>query len=1046
MERVGQTGLIGREAALKRVQAVISQTGQAKHSALFVSGAAGIGKSSLIRASLANSDSARGWGTCWHSDGAPGFWPWMQALDELVGNIGGKLAAQVAGEDKERLSVLVRSFAASERSPSQPDQDRLLLFDAVGRWLAKLSERAQVVLVLDDLQWADSSSLEMLEHVSAATFAANLLLIGAYRPSDLDDDALASISRIAKGADTIFLEGLSVEEVAELIARTRGRAASPGEAARLHHRTDGHPLFVGEIARLPDLGLSGILPAAVTGAVAQRLEALMPETRHLLDIASVLGNRLLPDVVAAVSERTTADMYRDLSPAQSAGLITRSETHDWRFTHDVFRETLYARIETAALSELHGKIGDALQARAKRGAEVAASDMAYHFAQAARTGAPANAIHWARLAAVEDHGRAAFSEAAGHLRRVRRATVEAGHDLDSALLVELLIDEADCEARSGNPETARRLLLRAFELSPDALWSADIALAVQRLGAKFSAPRDETIALLRSALGQVSDTDVSRQAQVAAALSRELQHSVVRDRESAVALSEEALALGRKSDDDKTLIACLLARHDGLWTPGTGTERAALGAEIALAGTRLGDTDRISEGLLLEANGLLESGSARFRTTIRQWINILEVRNEVRDQYMVESRRAALALLDGDAELAEFRMQGAAQIGERIREPDVGNVLMSQRVALARVRNLEVEYVALAEDAVSWWTGAPLLAHAVAAGALASSGDIDGAANEVKKVAALGGWKAEGSYLRSVLVAHLAEAAVAVGDDGLCQELFDDVIPLVGNCGVNGAFVAFAGPFAHTAGILANALGDEAAASVFFQQSIDVSTQLGAVTWERLGEKARSALAAEKELANRDAAIADWSEEASLVRVGNVWTITYGNESGHVAHVKGLIDLATLVQRPGRDVSALELAGGLMVSGGRERVLDVEALDAYRTRLDDLVTDIDRSVAESDIGRVALLEEEREILLLEIRRATGLRGRIRTNANDPAERARKAVSARVRDAIRRIEGVSPLLAAHLDRTIQTGLNCSYVPANDDRSLEWMILQSGAPKS
>ena len=95
-----------------------------------------------------------------------------------------------------------------------------------------------------------------------------------------------------------------------------------------------------------------------------------------------------------------------------------------------------------------------------------------------------------------------------------------------------------------------------------------------------------------------------------------------------------------------------------------------------------------------------------------------------------------------------------------------------------------------------------------------------------------GGWQSEGSYLRSVLVAHLAEAAAAVGDLELCQAS-SPTYPLVDSCGVNGAVVAFAGPFAHTAGILAAALGDHETAHRMLEESIDTSRRLGATVWVR---------------------------------------------------------------------------------------------------------------------------------------------------------------------------------------------------------------------
>jgi len=419
-----------------------------------------------------------------------------------------------------------------------------------------------------------------------------------------------------------------------------------------------------------------------------------------------------------------------------------------------------------------------------------------------------------------------------------------------------------------------------------------------------------------------------------------------------------------------------------------------------------------------------------------RWFELLEGRHEPRDRYMVETRRAAVALLEGNIEAAESSIERAASIGEEIHEPDTGNVLMSQRVALARARRDPQELEALAVDAVQWWTGAPVLAHAVAAGAYAVAGRLDEAAREVELVNDAGGWQSEGSYLRSVLVAHLAEAAVAIGDIELCRRLDVDIAHLTDCCGVNGAVVAFAGPFAHTAGILAGALGDRERADTMLERSIEISERLGAVVWVRLGQAERAAL--DTRLGQQPAAGA--AGPASLIRDGNIWTISWGDERGNVTHVKGLTDIAMLLRHRGEEVSALQLTGATAAVGSRgDELTDLDALRAYRSRLDQLSAEIDEAESDADIGRLERLDEEREQLLAEIRRTTGLGGRIRNNSNDPAERARKAVSARIRDAIRRIHAVAPTLAAHLDRSIQTGLRCAYLPTGEDAAIDWDIV-------
>ena len=1030
--------LIGRERPLERLSQAATASTSGRRSAVLVSGQAGMGKTSLIQAmldALAAEATVIGWGTCWHGEGAPGFWPWMQVFDDVARAVGPDIAVAAAGHDREALSVLIRDLGSDAASIDDSDRNRVLLLDAAVRWLEGVAEHHHVVVVIDDLQWADTSTLDLLDYLVAAPARSKMLVIGAYRHDELDDAVRTQLATTQSRAEHIHLEGLAVDDVTELVETICGPEAARTLSSELHRRTGGHPLFVSELARLSELGIEDQLPSAVTGAVGRRLTTLPEESRLVLDAASVLGNRLLPDVLAAVRDESPAMIIQHLEPALDAGLVTCTAGDQFWFTHDLYRETLYSELDFSSRVHLHGRVGEALDARHHSGARVPPSDLARHFVRSIAVTDPMRAVHWANEAAHEECSRLAFVEAAEHLSRVRDASADAGWRVPPDMLTTLLMDEAGYRARAGDPETARDLLRQATAVAPDPRRQADVALAVQRLGAKFAARRDETIELLESALAAVTGIDLARQAQLTAALARELQHSVAEDRHRAAPLSEEALVLGRDSNDDTTLVDCLLARHDALWGPGTGAERAALGEEIAAVGGRLGNVDRRAEGLLLEANGLLESGSARFRVVLDQWFELLEERNEPHDRYMVATRRAALALLEGEIDAAQSRIDHAAALGTQIHEPDAGNVLMSQRVALERARREPIGLETLAVDAVRWWKGAPVLAHAVAAGACAVAGDVANAAREVELVEQAGGWQSEGSYLRSVLVAHLAEAAIALGDTELCRRLDDDIAELTDSCGVNGAVVAFAGPFAHTSGMLAGALGDRERAVAMLQKSVEISDRLGAVVWARLGRAELSALEARDD---RPVATAV-ARPAALIRNGNIWEVSWGDEGGSLTHVKGLADIVTLVRHRGEEVSALQLTGAAaVVSASRDDLTDLDALRAYRSRLDELSVERDEAESNADIGRVDQLDEEREQLLVEIRRTTGLGGRIRTNSNDPAERARKAVSARIRDAIRRVDAVAPNLAAHLDRSIHTGLRCSYLPMGDDATIEWQI--------
>nr|MDQ3757404.1 hypothetical protein [Actinomycetota bacterium] len=479
-------------------------------------------------------------------------------------------------------------------------------------------------------------------------------------------------------------------------------------------------------------------------------------------------------------------------------------------------------------------------------------------------------------------------------------------------------------------------------------------------------------------------------------------------------LSEHALRIGRRAGDDATLLTCLLARHDVLWTPGSGSERAAVAREIVGVAVGLGDDERHAEGLLLLANALLEQGSPAYEGPLESCLADLDALGQPRHRYTAMTRRACIALLQGRLDEAEGLIEEAAALGARIREPDTGNVRMSQRLELTRARARPDELRAFAAEAVGHWTGAAVHAHAVAAGFLARSGDIDAARHHVDAVVDLGTWRIDRSYLWSVFVRELAHAAIAIEDQHLITQLLEDLAPLAGTCGVNGALVAFAGSHSHIAGLLAAALGDDGRARSLLADAASTYRHLRAA--DLLAEVEAHPL-----LSGADVL----SGTARMRRQGALWQLTFAGRDVSVPHTKGLGDIACLLAVPDTDVHVLDLIDAVDRSGSGGDMVDREALDAYRRRLGDLDADIADAERDHDLERRARAAAERQGLLDELGRITGTGGRTRTFANHPAERARKAVSSRMRDAIRKLEPVLPELAGHLEQAIVTGTYCRY---------------------
>jgi hypothetical protein len=157
-----------------------------------------------------------------------------------------------------------------------------------------------------------------------------------------------------------------------------------------------------------------------------------------------------------------------------------------------------------------------------------------------------------------------------------------------------------------------------------------------------------------------------------------------------------------------------------------------------------------------------------------------------------------------------------------------------------------------------------------------------------------------------------------------------------------------------------------------------------------------------------------------------VWTLTFDGVTAHLPDSKGLRDLATLLGAPGEPVHAVRLLGGHPPAVGADPVLDDRARAGYRARLVELDAEVDEAGADNDPHRADRAQLEREALLAELSRVVGLGGRPR-RLGDDTERARKAVSARIHDAIARIKRVNPALGRHLRQAVATGTHCSYTP-------------------
>ncbi|MFC7658070.1 hypothetical protein ACFQV8_19040 [Pseudonocardia benzenivorans] len=258
-----------------------------------------------------------------------------------------------------------------------------------------------------------------------------------------------------------------------------------------------------------------------------------------------------------------------------------------------------------------------------------------------------------------------------------------------------------------------------------------------------------------------------------------------------------------------------------------------------------------------------------------------------------------------------------------------------------------------------------------------------------------------------------AAAAVvfsAVGSTEQRESVHRMLAPHSGLHVVVGGCAAYHGAVDHHLGTLEVALGRTAAATEHFTNAIAQHDRLGTAAWAELSATALEQLRPAEP--PRDA----------FRLVDSVWRLAFDGREAHLPDSKGLGDIATLLAVPGRPVHVFTLLGREAPATGADPVLDRRAVADYRRRL----AELDAEIAESDGDSAERASAEREALIAELRAATGLGGRAR-RLGDETERARKTVTARIRDALRRIERVHPELASHLREGVHTGTTCSYAP-------------------
>ena len=860
----GRTPLVGRDTELAALHDLLDELAQAHGRFVLVGGEAGVGKTRVCEEAAARAVE-RGaivlFGRCLEGDAPLPYLPFLELIEEAARAVAPDAMRQALGDSASHLAAIAPHLRVlfpdiAPMPPYLPEHERQYVFSALRDFLDRLSRQVPLVVVFEDIHWADESTLLLIRHLVPFVPSRQVLAFATYRPSETQAAASPQTSRSietlvdqvrrSRAGAVMMLADLDHDDVGAMLSTMAGKPPPDDVTGNLYQLTGGNPFFVEQIVnhlveeeRLFDVRGGWALhtssevdvPDTVRAVIDRRLQRTGDACSRVLAVAAAIGGSFDVDLLRRIAATDALRVDGALTEAEAAHLVTCERPGRFaRFTfaHDLIRQTLLGRLTLSQRQRLHAEIAMALEALPDASNDERTGEIAYHRARAGDLVDGSGTLHYLQLAAARALSSTAF-ERASELYGL--AAGYAAPD-DPALRCDLLLNAAEASKRASDSEAAQTAFGEAAELARavgDGRMLARAALGYGRSWPTISSVDTRAVALLEDALAALPSDDLAIRGRVYARLAlQQLYGGSPRD---VIAIAREGVAIARASGDPVTLARALQVLHVALWEPPYLEERLLVATEILECAAAAGDPAVAMMGHRPRIADLAEL--ARMDETEAEIDAYERLATQVRQpiyDWLAAVRRAMFTIFQGRFDEGERLAQRSLELGQRAEGQNLAAAFGGQLLVIRWQQGRQEELRQLVSAArasqpdVKLWIAVMAFLESESGNTIAARAALDQLAE--------GRFDSLPNEDTRLVVLILATLVCSTLGDGLrSEELYELLLPYDGRNIVVSEGVACVGAAAHYLGLLSATARRWDDAARHFEDSIELNARTGGRPW-----------------------------------------------------------------------------------------------------------------------------------------------------------------------------------------------------------------------